>query len=182
MISDLISSLTDWGGWGAVGATLAWVVTSLLLAAGIAGCIVPALPGHLLILLAAIAHHLMLGSKSGVDWWTYAVLGTCLIVSQVLEFMSGAAGSRWFGGTRAGSIGAIIGGLAGLFFFPIGLVLGPLVGCFACEWLFAKRKLHESAKSGVGSVFGTVTGLAIKIVIGAVMVLWFLVDVIWINP
>ena len=102
MISDLISSLTDWGGWGAVGATLAWVVTSLLLAAGIAGCIVPALPGHLLILLAAIAHHLMLGSKSGVDWWTYAVLGTCLIVSQVLEFMSGAAGSRWFGGHARG--------------------------------------------------------------------------------
>jgi uncharacterized protein YqgC (DUF456 family) len=178
----MIGDLNSWDGWGAAGQTLAWVVTSLLLLAGIAGCIIPALPGHLFILIAAIAHHLMLGSKSGVDWWTYAVLGTCLVVSQVLEFMSGAAGSRWFGGTRWGSAGALGGGLVGLFFFPLGLLLGPLIGCFACEWMFARRKLHESAKSGVGSVFGTVTGLAIKIVIGLVMVLWFLVDVLWIAP
>ena len=181
MIADWISSLAAWGGWGAIGVTLAWIVTSALLLAGLAGCIIPALPGHLLILFAAIAHHLMLGNQSGVDWWTYAVLGVCLVASQVLEFMSGAAGSRWFGGTRSGSVGAVLGGLAGLFFFPFGLILGPLIGSFGCEWLFAKRKLHESAKSGVGSVFGTVTGLVIKIVIGLVMVLWFLIDVIWIN-
>ena len=65
MIADLNSWFTAWEGWGAVGQTLAWVVTSLLLLAGIAGCIIPALPGHLLILIAAIAHHLMLGDKAG---------------------------------------------------------------------------------------------------------------------
>lgn len=182
MIAELSSWFTAWEGWGAVGQTLAWAVTSLLLLAGIAGCIIPALPGHLLILFAAIAHHLMLGDKAGVEWWTYAVLGACLTISQLLEFMSGAAGSRWFGGSRWGSAGALIGGLVGIFFFPLGLLLGPLIGSFGSEWLFARRKLHESAKSGVGSVFGTVTGLVIKIAIGLIMVLWFLVDVWWIGP
>ena len=180
MIADWISWLTDWGGWGIVGTTLAWVVTSLLLLAGLAGCIIPALPGHLLILIAAIAHHLMLRENAGIEWWTYAVLGVFLVVSQVLEFMSGAAGARWFGGSKWGSIGALIGGIVGLFFFPFGLLLGPLIGCFVCEWSFAKRKVKESAKSGVGSVFGTVTGLVIKMVIGVIMLLWFLIDVIWI--
>ena len=42
----------------------------------------------------------MLGDDSGVEWWTFVVLGVLLAVSQVLEFMSGAMGTRWFGGTK----------------------------------------------------------------------------------
>ena len=185
-IVEWFSSFGDgfmqWGGWGVVGASFAWIITSCLLTVGMIGCIIPVLPGHLLILIAAIAHHLMLGERSGVEWTTYLVLGLLLAVSQILEFVSGAAGSKWFGGTRWGSVGAIVGGLVGLFFFPIGLLAGPLIGAFALEWICAKRGIKDSTKSGVGSVFGTVTGLVIKAIVGGLMLAWFLFDAIWFQP
>ncbi len=174
------ASLLDWMSLDAVGATLAWIVTGCLLLVGLVGCLIPVLPGHLIVLLAAGVHHLMLRGDSGVEWWTYAVLGTLLVIAQVLEFMSGAAGNKWFGGTRWGSVGALCGGIVGMFFFPLGLILGPLIGSFGFEFLFAERTVRDSTKSGVGAVFGAVTGMVIKAIIGAVMILWFIIDVIWI--
>ena len=123
----------------------------------------------------------MLGSESGVEWWTFMVLALLLIISQTLEFMSGAMGSKWFGGTRWGAAGALVGGIVGMFFMPFGLLLGPLIGSMLCEFLFAKKEIRPATVSGVGSVLGTVAGLIIKIIIGLIMLIWFIVDVIWIG-
>jgi len=57
--------------------TLAWITTGSLLAVGFIGTLVPFLPGHLLIFFAAISHRVMLGTDSGVEWWTFVVLGSC---------------------------------------------------------------------------------------------------------
>lgn len=176
-------AFVDWNGWGDVGAGLAWVVTGCLLVAGLVGSIIPVLPGHLIILLAALAHWLMLRSSpagSGVEWWTFLVLIVLAAVSQALEMLSGAAGTRWFGGSRWGAAGALLGGLVGMFFFPVGLVLGPLLGAFLFEWAFAKKDLKPATVSGVGSVAGTLAGILIKMIIGITMIIYFIVDVFWI--
>lgn len=163
-----------------VGIGAAWLVTVCLLIAGFIGTIIPFLPGHLIIFFAALAHWLMLGEDSGVEWWTFVVLAVLLIISQVLEFMSGAMGARWFGGSRWGAGGALLGGIVGMFFLPFGLILGPLIGSMLFEFAFAKKEVRESTVSGVGSVLGTVAGLIIKIIIGVMMIVWFVVDVFWI--
>lgn len=168
--------------WENVGVATAWVVTLLLIVSGLAGCIIPALPGHLLIFIAAIAHRLMLGADgSGLHWWSFVILGLLMAASQAIEMLSGALGTRWFGGTRWGAAGALAGGLVGMFFFPFGLVLGPLIGAIVCELAFAKQASRPAAISGVGSVVGTLAGIGIKIAIGLVMVLWFLLDALWIG-
>lgn len=159
---------------------LAWLITGCLLLLGFIGTLLPFLPGHLILFFAAIAHRLMLGTDSGVEWWTFVVLGVLLITSQVLEFMSGAMGTRWFGGSKWGATGALMGGVVGLFFMPFGLLLGPLIGSMLCEFLFAKKKVQPATVSGVGSVLGTVAGLLVKVVVGVLMIVWFMVDVIWI--
>lgn len=164
-----------------VGVGLAWIVTASLLILGIIGTFLPFLPGHLILFFAALSHWLMLGEKSGVEWWTFTILAVLLTVSQILEFMSGAMGTRWFGGTRWGATGALLGGIVGLFFMPFGLFLGPLIGAMICEFVFAKKEVKPATVSGVGSVVGTVAGLAVKIVIGVVMTIWLIVDIIWIG-
>lgn len=166
--------------YGVAWSVLAWVVTGSLLVVGFVGTLVPFLPGHLILFFAAIAHRLMLGGDSGVEWWTFVVMGFLLVMSQVLEFLSGAMGTRWFGGSRWGAAGALIGGVAGLFFMPFGLVLGPLLGSMLCEFVCAKKKVKPATVSGVGSVLGTVAGLLVKVMVGLVMILWFVIDVIWI--
>jgi uncharacterized protein len=158
---------------------IAWIITGGLMLAGFIGCLIPVLPGHFIIILAAIAHRLMLGESSGLPWWSFFILGLLFIASQVVEFMSGAAGSKLFGGSRWGSFGAIIGSLVGLFFFPLGLLIGPLVGAILCEQIFAKKNIKPATASGLGSVVGTIGGMIIKIAFGIVMIAWILVDILW---
>jgi uncharacterized protein YqgC (DUF456 family) len=109
------------------------------------------------------------------------VLILLMAISQAFEFASGAAGARWFGGTRWGALGAFAGSIVGMFFLPFGLLLGPLIGAFAAEILVAKKKPKLAASSGVGSVVGTIAGMAMKIVIGLLMIGWFFADVFWIQ-
>ena len=154
-----------------------WIVTAGLMLAGLVGCVVPVLPGHLLILAGAIAYRLMKGADAGIAWWSFATLILLLAVSQAFEIMSGSLGAKWFGGSKWGAVGALVGGIVGLFFFPIGLLVGPLAGAFGFEMLFAKKKTRESAVSGVGSVVGTLAGMGFKIAVGLLMVAWFFLDV-----
>lgn len=175
-------AISGWDGWGTVGPVLAWIVTSCLLLAGLVGCVFPILPGHLILFFAAVAHRLMLGREgSGVEWWTFVVLGVLMAISQAFEFAAGAAGAKWFGGTRWGAGGAFVGGIVGLFFMPVGLIAGPLIGAFLFEKAFAKQEMKPAVSSGIGSAVGTLAGMGMKIVIGLAMVVWFLVDSIWIG-
>jgi uncharacterized protein YqgC (DUF456 family) len=168
--------------WGNVGTGAAWLVTACLLAAGVVGCLVPVLPGHLIVLIAALGHRLMLGAEgSGLAWWSFVILAALMALSQTLEMASGAAGTRWFGGTRWGALGALLGTLVGMFFMPFGLLAGPLLGAMLGELALARRATRPAVISGVGSVVGTVVGLGIKIVVGALMILWFFVDVFLIK-
>ena len=164
-----------------VGTSAVWLITICLMIAGMVGCVLPVLPGHLIILIAAISHQLLLGEASGLRWWSFVVLALLMAISQTFETLSGAAGSRWFGGTRWGAAGALIGSLVGLFFLPFGLLLGPLIGAFVCEMAFAKKQSHHAAVSGVGSVIGTLAGMGFKIAVGLLMIAWFFLDVFLIG-
>ena len=177
MWDSIISS----GAWQSVGTGAAWVVTACLLLAGAVGCVLPVLPGHLIILIAAIAHRLMLGEDAGLRWWSFVILVVLMAVSQTFEMVSGAAGTRWFGGTRWGAAGALIGTVVGLFFLPFGLLLGPLIGAFVAEIVFAKKETRPAVVSGVGSVVGTLAGMGFKIVVGVLMIGWFFLDVFLIG-
>ena len=89
--------------------------------------------------------------------------------------------SRWFGGTKWGAIGAIAGAIAGLFFLPLGLILGPLIGACGFELLFGEQDARKAAVSGFGSAVGALSALLVKVIIGFVMIVWFLVDVFFIG-
>ena len=174
-------AIIGWEGWNEVGAAGAWFITLCLLLIGLAGCLLPVIPGQLIILMAVFFHWFVFGQESGVGWSTFVVLIVLLAASQIFDIVSGAAGSRWFGGTKSGAAGAIIGAIVGLFFMPFGLILGPLIGAFAFEILFAKQDAGKAAVSGVGSAVGTLSSVVVKVIVGLVMIVWFLVDVFFIG-
>jgi len=62
---------------------------------------------------------------------------------------------EWFGGSRWGALGALIGGVVGMFFMPFGLLVGPLLGAVIGEMTVARRETKPAMISGVGSVVGT---------------------------
>jgi uncharacterized protein YqgC (DUF456 family) len=72
-----------------------------------------------------------------------------------------------------------LGGVVGLFFGLPGLILGPLVGGFAFEMLFAKMELKPAAKSTWGTLLGTGLGLVARVAVSVVMVAVFVVDALF---
>lgn len=169
------------GIWHGAGVGVAWLVAISLMVAGLIGCIVPVLPGHLIILIGAVAYRLILDDAGGIGWGGIIVLVVLMAISQVFEWVSGAAGSKWFGGSKWGAVGAILGSFVGLFFMPFGLLLGPLIGAFSFEILFARKNAKPAVVSGVGSVFGTLAGMVFKIGVGLAMIGWFFADVFWVG-
>lgn len=162
----------DWAFWGV------WTLTTVLMVIGLAGAVLPFVPGPMVIFVAALVHTL-LRPQSGVGWWCIAILFVLMLVAYAFDFASGAVGAKWFGGSRWGMAGVILGGIVGLFFGIIGLIIGPLVGGFAFEMLFAKMELKPAAKSTWGTVVGTGVGLAARLGVSIAMVAAFLIDALW---
>ncbi len=156
-----------------------WIAADSLIILGLIGMVVPFLPGHLLIFLAALIPFFSLDDRGGVEIWGLVALGIGLVLAQGFEFLSGAVGSKWFGGTKWGAFGAFVGGLIGIFFMPFGLLLGPLGGAFFFEWLMGNKTVKPATVSGVGSVLGTLAGLVMNILTGVAMVVVFVLDVFW---
>jgi uncharacterized protein YqgC (DUF456 family) len=159
---------------------MAYVVLVILLILGLMGCVLPILPGHMLIVLAAVIHRLWLGDESCLNRWTFVALLLMWATAQWIEWASGAAGAKFFGGSKWGAWGAVLGGLVGMFFFPIGLLVGPFVGAFALEKVLAKKELRPSAVSGIGSMVGVAFGIFMQVLVGVAMVTWIVVD-LWLG-
>lgn len=150
-----------------------WALTIFLMLVGLVGTVVPLLPGTTIIFGAAILHHVLLGEAQSVSWWTIGGLAVLMVVSHVLDLVSGSLGAKWFGATRWGAVGGIIGAIVGLFFFPLGLFLGPMLGVLIGEILGGK-KLLPAGKSSWGTLLGTTAGFVAKFTIALVMIGWFL--------
>ncbi|MBE7494135.1 MAG: DUF456 domain-containing protein [Verrucomicrobiaceae bacterium] len=161
--------------WEMVGV---WSLTISLLAVGFVGAIVPFLPGPALILVAGVLHTL-LRPESAMSTFGIVLLIVWFGLAYAVDFFSGMMGARWFGASRWGIAGVFIGGIAGLFFGPIGILIGPLVGGFAFEMLFAKQRLKPAMKSTWGTIVGTGVGLVLRILIALAMITTVLVDALW---
>lgn len=155
-----------------------WGLTLCLLLVGLVGSVVPLLPGPVLIAVAGVVHTL-LRPESGMGLWGFIIMAVLLILSFVLDFVSGAVGAKWFGASRWGVAGVFLGGIVGMFFMPFGLVLGPLFGGIVFELLFAKKQLQPAAKSAWGSVLGTGVGMVLRLLIAMAMIATFFIDALW---
>lgn len=156
-----------------------WSLTCCLLTVGLLGSVVPFLPGPLLIFIAGIVHTL-LRPESAMSAWGIVILSLWMVIAYVVDFVSGMVGARWFGASRWGIAGVFVGGIAGMFFMPVGLVLGPVIGGIAFELIFAKMRLQPAAKSAWGSILGTGVGLVVRVVISFAMIATFLLDaLVW---
>ncbi|RBP45824.1 hypothetical protein DES53_102206 [Roseimicrobium gellanilyticum] len=162
----------DWSLWGV------WSLTITLLIVGLAGTVLPLLPGPFIIFVAAIAHK-FLRPETGISWWSIAALTVMLIVAYAVDFFSGAMGTKWFGGSKWGVAGVLIGGVVGLFFGFIGLIIGPIIGGLVAELLLARKEMGPAVKATWGSVVGTTVGLAARVGISLAMIAVFVLDVFW---
>jgi uncharacterized protein len=146
-------------------------IAVLLVAAGLLGAIVPALPGIPLIfgglwLLAGTDHYGHIG-----PWW---LLGIACVggVGLTVDLLAGALGARRVGASRRAVWGALLGTVIGLFFGLPGLLLGPFFGAVAGE-LTAGNSILRSAHVGMSAWAGLILGTLVKLVASVTMVALF---------
>ena len=149
-----------------------WFLTIALFAVGLIGAVVPILPGTTIILAAAIIHRLMLGADKSIGWKTIVVLVLLTLLSYVFDFLGSYFGAKYFGATKWGAFGAIIGALGGLFFGIIGLFVGPVIGGVAGEFIAGKRMI-DAGRAGWGSLLGNLGAMLGKLVIALAMIAIF---------
>jgi hypothetical protein len=148
------------------------VVVALLMLLGLAGAVLPALPGAPLILLGAAVHALATGFTP-IGWGRLAILAGLAALAYAGAHVGSAVGTRRYGGSRWAIAGALLGALAGLFLGPLGLLVGPVVGAVAAE-LAHSRDLRHSIRTGVGAGLGLLAGTVAHFALALTMVALFL--------
>ena len=138
------------------------IIAVLLLIAGIAGCMLPILPGPPLSYIGL----LLLNFTEGTNFSTTQLVAwlVIVIVLQILDYITPIIGSKYGGGSEFGNRGCIAGTIIGLFFMPWGIVLGPFIGAIAGE-LLGGSDLPHAVRSGIGSLIGFLLGTLLKVIV-----------------
>ncbi len=149
----------------------AWILAFLLVLLGLAGTVLPVLPGVPIVFVGMLMMAWLDGFAS-VGAGTLVWLGVLAALSVIIDFLATAEGARRFGAGRLAILGATVGLVFGFFFGLPGILLGPFVGAVIGH-LIGRSDLDDSMRAGVGASIGVVIGTAAKLVIGLIMLAWF---------
>ena len=138
------------------------VLGAICLILGVLGSILPALPGPPLSYMGLVLLHLtdyvQFTTTQLVIWFILALL------TIATDYILPVLGVKKWNGSIWGTIGCIIGTIAGIFIFPPwGIIIGPFAGAVSGELLFAKKNAPEALKAGFGAFIGFILGTVFKL-------------------
>lgn len=146
-----------------------WAGAISLIIAGLAGTVIPAIPG-----LPLIAVGILLigwaGDFATVGWATIIACAVMAVVGVVVDTVAQTAGAQKAGASPQGIWGSLIGTVVGLFMGGlIGIFVMPLIGAFIGEF-WAKRDLLHAGRVGIATWIGMIVGTAVKVALAFMMV------------
>lgn len=149
-----------------------------LILLGLAGCILPVIPGPPLAWLGLLLAKFI--SFSSLDWITITVLAGVTLIVTLLDYLFPAWIAKKMGGSNWGAWGTIVGLLVGIVLLgPLGAVVGPFVGALVGEMLRKQPEnepLNNPWLSAVGSFIGFMLGVGVKLITVGVIIYFFIVN------
>jgi uncharacterized protein YqgC (DUF456 family) len=139
------------------------IIGFALMFVGIAGAILPVIPGTPISWLGLLLLHLT--SLIEMNWWFISITFVIAIGIYILDYVIPAIGTKRFGGTKAGAWGAIIGLFAGLFIpIPFGILIGSFLGALFGEMIVSNTEFEPALKAAFGSFIGFLASTVLKVV------------------
>ena len=135
------------------------VLAGLLLLIGFVGCVVPVLPGPIIGYCGLLA---LIPTEKCPSTLVLVTTGLVVVAVMVADYVVPAIGAKKFDCSRWGTVGCFAGTVAGLFFVPIGILLGPFLGAFLGE-LVARKPIGAALRGGFGAFLGFLSGVFLKI-------------------
>lgn len=148
--------------------TLLWVLCVALIVLGLAGTVLPVLPGTLLV-WAGIVLGAWIDDFARVSVTTVVVISVLAVVAWALDYAAGLLGAQKAGASKQALLGAAVGTLVGLFMGLVGVLFMPLVGAAVGEYL-ARKDEARAVKVGLATWVGIMLGLLAKVVLAFIMV------------
>lgn len=152
-----------------------WTLTALFTLIGLAGVVIPLLPGTTLILLAMVVHKLLL--PGDISWAVLGWIGGFWLLSVLVDFAGVILGTRAFGGGKWGMLGAGSGAVIGMFFSLPMLLLGTVLGAVVAEKLIAQKTNRASLLAGVGAAVGFLLSTVGRLLCALAMIVLFVMAV-----
>jgi uncharacterized protein YqgC (DUF456 family) len=147
---------------------LLWILSLMLVGVGIAGILIPGLPGTPLVFAGLLLTAWADGFQN-VGIGTIILLGVMTAIAFGVDFISSSLGAKRAGASREAVIGAALGTLVGIFFGFVGIIFGPFIGAVIGEFL-ARRNLEQAGRAGVATWIGFILGIGVKLVLAFAMV------------
>ncbi|MGA9575730.1 MAG: DUF456 domain-containing protein [Lysobacterales bacterium] len=158
--------------------TVLWLILAgLIVAGGLVGTVVPALPGVPLMLAGLVLAAWSTGFEP-VGWGTIGVLAVLTAIAVGIDIMSAAFGAKRHGASPRAFWGATLGAMVGMFFGLAGILLGPFIGAVAAE-LASGSGAQQAGRSGYGVWIGLVLGTAAKLAIAFLMLGIFIMQYVF---
>jgi uncharacterized protein YqgC (DUF456 family) len=143
---------------------LAAVVFIVIWLVSMAGLLIPVIPGVPLAAVGALLAGWMTGFQS-LGFWPLVIIALLAVLAQVLDLVGSWLGAKYYGASKAGVWGGIIGSVVGVFVLPpFGFLPGALVGAIVFE-LLGSRSLNDAFRSGIGALLGALGGTFMKVLI-----------------
>ena len=143
--------------------TALWLVAITMIVIGIAGTVLPALPG-LVLVFGGIALAAWIDDFTRISAWTVGGLAVLTLIGVAVDYVAAVLGARKAGASKLAVLGAAIGTIAGIFTGLVGLVFMPLAGAALGEFI-AQKDLWRAGKVGVATWLGLLVGTALKVAI-----------------
>ena len=148
--------------------TLLWVLCVALIVLGLAGTVLPVLPGTLLV-WAGIVLGAWIDDFARVSVTTVVVISVLGVVAWALDYAAGLLGAQKAGASKQALLGAAVGTVVGLFMGLVGVLFMPLVGAAVGEYV-ARKDEARAVKVGLATWVGIMLGLLAKVVLAFIMV------------
>jgi uncharacterized protein YqgC (DUF456 family) len=146
---------------------LLWVIAGLLVLIGLAGVVLPALPGIPLV-FGGLLMAAWLDGFERIGGVTLAVLGALAVLAWLIDFAASVIGAQRVGASPLALIGAALGTVVGLFGGLIGLLFAPLAGAAIGEFI-ARRDAFQAARVGIATWLGMLLAAVAKVAIAFMM-------------
>lgn len=148
--------------------TLLWILAVAMIVVGVAGTVLPALPGAVLV-FGGIALAAWIDGFTEISGWTVGVVAVLTVLAFAADYVAALLGAKRAGASRLAIAGAAIGTIAGVFTGFVGLLFMPLLGAAIGEYV-ADRDVMRAGKVGVATWIGLLLGTAVKVALVFTMV------------
>ncbi|MFT3664207.1 DUF456 domain-containing protein [Piscinibacter sp.] len=164
-----------------------WLLAISLMAAGVAGVILPVLPGTILV-LAGVVVGAWIDGFAKVSGWTVGFIAVLALLAWATDFVASLLGAKKAGASPAAVAGAAIGTVLGIFTGFVGLLFMPLAGAMAGEYWHQARRSggftqpgdhlqagRQATRVGIATWLGQLIGTVVKVVLTFLMIGVFVV-------